>query len=83
MVKHSHLQDRQIESPPKRPKSAEGKTSANEQVNVCRISKGNQLCYNSSTREKVTCVVPSNSKKTNNGPLLLLYFSKENTSEGY
>lgn len=32
--KHSLLSDRQIESPPKRPKSAEGKTSANEQVSV-------------------------------------------------
>lgn len=36
MVKHSLPPDRQIESPPKRPKSAEGKTSANEQVMVCR-----------------------------------------------
>lgn len=34
LVKHSLLSDRQIESPPKRPKSAEGKTSANEQVRV-------------------------------------------------
>lgn len=37
MVKHSLLPDRQIESPPKRPKSAEGKTSANEQVKVSGI----------------------------------------------
>lgn len=32
MGKHSLLSDPRIESPPKRPKSAEGKTSANEQV---------------------------------------------------
>lgn len=41
MVKHSLLPDRQLESPPKRPKSAEGKTSANEQVKVYRITRGN------------------------------------------
>ncbi|KAK1884876.1 Zinc finger homeobox protein 4 [Dissostichus eleginoides] len=35
MAKHSLLPDRQNESPPKRPKSAEGKTSANEQVQQC------------------------------------------------
>ncbi|TMS09049.1 Zinc finger homeobox protein 4 [Larimichthys crocea] len=35
MVKHSLLPDQQIENPPKRPKSAEGKTSANEQVQQC------------------------------------------------
>lgn len=46
-VKHSLLPDRQTENPPKRPKSAEGKTSANEQVKVCRKSKDMcQLCYN-------------------------------------
>lgn len=39
MVKHSLLPDRQMESPPKRPKSAEGKTSANDQV--CEVLKGN------------------------------------------
>lgn len=44
MAKHSLLPDRQIESPSKRPKSAEGKTSANEQVMVCSISKGNCHC---------------------------------------
>lgn len=33
-VKHSLLPDRQIESPPKRPKSAEGKTLSNDQVRV-------------------------------------------------
>ena len=32
MGKHSLLSDPRIESPPKRPKSAEGKTSASEQV---------------------------------------------------
>lgn len=43
-VKHSLLPDRQMESPPKRPKSAEGKTSANDQV--CEVLKGNsQLRY--------------------------------------
>ena len=31
--KRSLLQEKQNDSPPKRPKSAEGKTSANEQVN--------------------------------------------------
>lgn len=34
LVKHSLLSDQQIESPPKRPKSSEGKTSANEQVSA-------------------------------------------------
>lgn len=38
MVKHSLLSDQQIESPPKRPRSAEGKTSANEQVSVLPYS---------------------------------------------
>lgn len=39
MVKHSHLPDRQMESPPKRPKSAEGKTSTSEQVWLCKKKK--------------------------------------------
>lgn len=34
IAKHSLLSDQQMESPPKRPKSSEGKTSANEQVRV-------------------------------------------------
>lgn len=40
MGKHSLLSDPHIESPPKRPKSAEGKTSANEQVR----KNENSLC---------------------------------------
>lgn len=60
VVKHSLLPDRQIESPPKRPKSAEGKTSANEQVKVYSISKGSsQLCYTNSNLENVTSVLPT------------------------
>lgn len=38
MGKHSLMADRQIESPPKRPKSAEGKMSASDQVKVFRKS---------------------------------------------
>lgn len=34
IAKHSLLSDQPMESPPKRPKSSEGKTSANEQVSV-------------------------------------------------
>lgn len=34
IAKHSLLSDQQMESLPKRPKSSEGKTSANEQVSV-------------------------------------------------
>lgn len=44
MGKHSLLSDPRIESPPKRPKSAEGKTSANEQVSGKRKKKGNISC---------------------------------------
>lgn len=40
MGKHSLLSDPRIESPPKRPKSVEGKTSANEQVIVLSQKKG-------------------------------------------
>lgn len=56
MAKHSLLSDQQMESPPKRPKSSEGKTSANEQVSVrplrcdslsylpsCHLPKGKYL----------------------------------------
>lgn len=39
MGKHSLLSDPRIESPPKRPKSSEGKTSANEQVSFCSVTK--------------------------------------------
>lgn len=39
MGKHSLLSDPRIESPPKRPKSAEGKTSANEQVSKKKKEK--------------------------------------------
>lgn len=72
MAKHSLLPDRQIESPTKRPKSAEGKTSANEQVKVRRTSE--QSCVN------VTGVVFRNCKKVcsaeqNTGALRLLLTS--------
>lgn len=44
MGKHSLLSDPRIESPPKRPKSAEGKTSANEQVSVTPLKRCVCLC---------------------------------------
>lgn len=42
MAKHSLLSDQQMETPPKRPKSSEGKTSANEQVSVRPLRRRRQ-----------------------------------------
>lgn len=58
MGKHPLLSDPRIESPPKRPKSTEGKTSANEQViERKKNEKGNISCSVTDILEKTHLLV--------------------------